>query len=60
MQLLASVLWHIANILFGLSLNLHQRYQTAFWQRVEVGWREVEERVEEMRQLEAMGEKGGG
>jgi hypothetical protein len=55
-SLLAHILWKIADLLFSLSLFLHQHSPTPFWHRAEEGIGRVEERLEEMRQLEAMGE----
>ena len=54
----AILLWHIANFLFSLSLDLHQRASTPFWRKVEVGWKKAEERLEEMEQLEHLAERG--
>ena len=55
-SLLANAIWHLANLLFSLSLYLHRRFHTPFWRRVEFGIEQVEERLNEMEQLEALAE----
>ncbi len=57
MNFIANLIFHIADKIFSLSLYLHRRFHTPFWSRAEEGIRQVEDRMEEMEQLEAMGEQ---
>jgi len=59
-SLLATLLWHLADILFSLSLSLHRCFHTPFWQRAEAGIARAELQLEEMRQLIALAELGEG
>ena len=53
---LATLLFHIGNVFFTASLYLHEHFQTPWWRRTNASIKLVEDRLEEMEALEAMGE----
>lgn len=54
---IAKLLFNLGNTFFSLSLHLHRRFQTPWWTRTQEAIERIEDRLEEMEQLEAMGDE---